>query len=106
MTFKISFQQSLAWPFTEHSEQLFAGLYSLPKVPVSPPGAVMDPASPGLGGLCARKSWGPLPPQLLCHTLSLQKYCNSLNHPSVRGFHLYHSGEEVLEKEFPWQPSF
>lgn len=73
MTFKISFQQSLAWPFTEHSKQLFAGLYSLPKVPVSPPGAVTGPASPGAqGAVCPKKLGSPSPPTSLPHSLSAE----------------------------------
>ena len=89
MTFKISFQQSLAWPFTEHSVQLFPGLYSPPKVPSSPLCAVMSPASPGLRGVCALKSWGPLSPlTAVPHSLSASSVTNYLNYPSVRGFHL------------------
>lgn len=73
VTFQISFQQSIAWPFTEHSVQLFAGLDAPPKVPASPPCAVMGPASLGLRVGCVPKNVrGPCPPTALPHSLSAE----------------------------------
>lgn len=66
MTFKISSQQSLAWPFTEHGTQLLAGLCS----PSRPPGIVMGLVSPGLRGGVPRKVRGLPTPAALPPSLS------------------------------------